>query len=145
MDNTHNSGPGLLGSARLVLSALLEIGHNRLQLASTELEEERLRVAELMLLATIALFFLSMAAVFSSLLVVVWFWDTHRVLALAGVTAAHLGIGVCAAWVWRRRARSKPPLLAATLQELRRDHAALRQAARGATASNADDAPAGRR
>lgn len=33
--------PGLLGSARAVLAGLVEIGQTRLQLASTDLEEER--------------------------------------------------------------------------------------------------------
>lgn len=116
---------GMLDSARAVLVALLEIGQTRLQLASTELEEERLRVAELLLFATAALFCLGVGVVLATLLLVLLFWDGPRVLVLALATAAFLGAGAAMAAAWRRKARGKPPLLAATLTELQRDREAL--------------------
>ncbi len=116
---------GLLGSARGVLGALVEIGQTRLQLAGTELEEERLRVAELLLLATAALFFLGLGIVLTTLLLVLLFWDGPRVLVLGGATALCLALGAGLAAAWRRKARGKPPLLAATLAELQRDRDAL--------------------
>jgi len=118
--------PGLLNSARLLLGALLEVGRTRLQLASTELEEERLRLAELLLLASFALFFMGIGLVLASMLVVLLFWDGPRELVLALLTFLFLGVGGAAALAWRRKARSKPPLLSATLDELRNDEAALR-------------------
>jgi uncharacterized membrane protein YqjE len=117
--------PGLLGSARAVLVALLDIGQTRLQLASTELEEERVRVAELLLWAAAALFFLGVGLVMAGLLLVLVFWDGPRVLALALVAGAFLAAGVVLAVGWRRKARTKPPLLATTVAELRRDRDAL--------------------
>lgn len=119
---------GLLGSARQVLVALLEIGQTRLQLASTELEEERLRVAELLLFATVSLFFLGIGAVFAALLLVVVYWDGPRELVLGGVTALFLATGMGMAMVWRRKARRKPGLLTATIVELQRDRDALQGA-----------------
>ena len=83
---------GLLGNARAVLVALLEIGQTRLQLASTELEEERLRIAELLLFATAALFFLGIGIVLATLLVVLLFWDGPRVLVLAAAATLFLSL-----------------------------------------------------
>ena len=125
MDNSAQSNPGLLGSARLLLASLLEIGHTRLQLASTELEEERLRVTELLIYACAALFFIGMGLVLASMLIVVLFWDSHRVLVMGVLTGVYLGVGIAAALIGRHKAARKPPLLAATLEELRRDRAAL--------------------
>ena len=122
---------GLLGSARAVLVALLEIGQTRLQLASTELEEERLRIAELLLFATAALFFRGIGIVLATLLLVLLFWDGPRVLVLALAAAAFLAIGAGLAAAWRRKAAAKPPLLASTLAELQRDREALIQHSTG--------------
>lgn len=125
--------PGLLGAARAVLVGLVEIGQTRLQLATTELDEERLRVAELLLLATAALFFLAVGVVLTALLLVLLFWDGPRELVLALLSALFLGTGAGLAVTWRRKARTKPPLLAATLAELRRDREALHGHAADAT------------
>lgn len=119
---------GLPEAARGLLASLLEIGATRLQLASTELEEERLRLTELLLYATFALFFLGLGLVLAALLLVLLVDEAHRPQALAAVTAVYLGVGAAGAVLWRRRARSKPPLLGATIDELRRDQAALLRA-----------------
>jgi uncharacterized membrane protein YqjE len=115
----------LFGSARLVLSALVDIGQTRLQLASTELEEERLRVAELLLFAAAALFFLGLGIVLATLLLVLVFWDGPRLLVLGSAAALFFALGAGLAASWRRKSRAKPPLLAATLAELQRDRDAL--------------------
>jgi uncharacterized membrane protein YqjE len=107
---------GVLGSARLVLGA---------QLASTELEEERLRLAELLLLAAAALYFLGIGIVLAALLLVLAFWDGPRLLVLALVSLLFLGVGAGLALSWRHKARSKPALLATTIAELQRDRDAL--------------------
>ena len=120
------TSPGLLGSARRVLVSLIEIGQTRLQLASTEVEEERLRIAELLLYATVALFFLGVGLVLASLLVVLLFWDTHRELVLAGLSGLFLLVGAVLSITWRNKARHKPKLLATTVAELKRDRDALR-------------------
>ncbi len=120
-----NSTPGLLASARAVLAGLIDIGQTRLQLASTEIEEERLRLAELLLWATAALFFIGIGLVLAALLLVLLVWDGPREWVLGGLTALFLAIGGWAAAAWRRKARAKPAFLATTLAELKRDRAAL--------------------
>ena len=108
-----------------MLAGLLDVGQTRLQLASTEIEEERLRLAELLLWATFALFFLGIGLVFAALLLVLLFWNGPRELVLAAIALLFLGVGVGAGVVWRRKARNKPPFLATTIAELKRDQAAL--------------------
>lgn len=120
------SPPGILDSARRVLVSLIEIGQTRLQLASTEVEEERLRIAELLLYATVSLFFLGVGLVLASMWVVLLYWDTHRELVLAGLSGLFLLVGVGLAVTWRHKARHKPKLLATTVAELQRDRDALR-------------------
>lgn len=122
---TPTSPPGVLDSARRVLVALIEIGHTRLQLASTEVEEERLRIAELLIYATVSLFFLGVGLVLASLLVVLLYWDDHREFVLAGISGVFLLVGAVLALTWRRKARHKPKLLATTVAELQRDRDAL--------------------
>lgn len=124
---------GLLSSARSVLAGLVEIGQTRLQLASTELEEERLRIAQLLLYATAALFFLGLGLVLFALLLVLLFWDSHRVLVLGIETVLILAIGAGLAGVWRHKARTKPRLLGASLMELQRDRDALQSGAAAAS------------
>ena len=125
-DTPQPASPGLLGSARGLLGALLEMGETRIALASTELEQERLRVAELFLYATFSLFFLGVGLVLAALLLVLWVPEVNRVPALAAITLLYLGIGVAGIVIWRRKARSKPRLLGSTIDELKRDRAAVR-------------------
>jgi len=117
---------GLLGSARAVLASLVEIGQTRLQLACTELEEERLHLTELLVMGAAALFCVGIGVVLATLLLVVLFWDDHRVLVLAVATALYLGSAAALVAGLLRKARAKPPLLSATLTELRQDRDALR-------------------
>jgi uncharacterized membrane protein YqjE len=118
-------GRGLLGSMRVVAGAAMALASTRLELAATELEEERLHLAELALWATLALFCAGVGTVFAGLQLVLLFWNGPRELALGTLTAAFLLGGALAARTWRHKASTKPPLLAATLAELRSDGAAL--------------------
>jgi uncharacterized membrane protein YqjE len=117
--------PGLLGAARAALAGLIEIGHTRLQLAATELEEERLRIAQLLIYACAALFFLGLGLVLAALLLVLLFWESNRVLVLALEAALFLAVGAGLCVAWRRKATTKPKLMATTLAELERDRTAL--------------------
>ena len=51
------------------------------------------------------------------------FWDTHRLAASIAVTSVFFLIAVVAGFMLRAKVRSKPPLLDATLAELKKDRA----------------------
>lgn len=122
--------PGLWASARGIAAALLEVGRTRLQLASVELEEEWLRLADLVLWATLALYSLALGTVLGALLVLLVVPADARAFALAAMVALAYAVAIWAAWVWRRKSRARAPILSATLDELERDVAALGGAAR---------------
>jgi uncharacterized membrane protein YqjE len=117
--------PGLLASARAVLGLLIEMGCTRVQLASVELEAERLHLVSLCLLAMATMFFLGVTLVLTALLLVLVFWDGPRLWVASGV-AAFFVLGTAAlGWRWRLAQQRRAPFLASTLATLRGDREAL--------------------
>jgi uncharacterized membrane protein YqjE len=115
----------MLGPARELARTLLSFAETRTRLAATELEEQSIRLMEILLWLAAALFFFGMALLFVSVLVVLHFWDTNRLLAAGLVTALYAGVGVVAVLVVRARMLARPKFLSATLIELQRDKARL--------------------
>lgn len=111
----------MLGSARELVRTLLSAVETRTRLAASELEEQAVRFIEIALWAAGTLFFFGLAIVFLSLVVVLAFWNADRLLAASLLAALYLGAGCVGALVVRARLRERPKLLAATLEELRKD------------------------
>jgi uncharacterized membrane protein YqjE len=113
--------PGLLASLRSLAANAVGILRTRLELLGTEVEEESLRLAQLAFWALVALLFLTLGLFTFTLLVVVLFWDTHRVMAASLLTALYLmaGIGI-GLWV-RARLHAGSNLFSASLAELGKD------------------------
>ncbi len=116
---------GLLASVRVLFGTLLGMAQTRLELIATELEEERLHMARLLLYGFLALFFFGLGVLALSLLVIAAFWDTHRLAAITMVVVVYLGIALLSALCARRQLRRKPRLFSATLAEIDKDRAAL--------------------
>lgn len=116
---------GLFRSLAHLLATAVGIAQTRLELLSTELQEEVHRVAEIMLWATVALLAGGVGLFMLALLVIFVFWDTHRVLASVAVTGVFFLIAATAGLVLRAKVRGKPPMLDATLAELKKDRASL--------------------
>ena len=116
---------GLLEALGDLAATLVAMAHTRLDLLSTDLEEDRDHLLSLTVRSLLAVFFLGIGVVLSALLVVVVFWDTHRILVLGLLAAAFLGLGFTAAQQARRLARTKPRLFASSLSELFKDRQQL--------------------
>jgi len=112
---------GVLHSLRRLASTLIELVHTRLDLLATEFEEERLRLQQMVVLAAVAAFCGAIGLVLLSMLIVVAFWDSHRVLALGLLTAAYFAAAAAAFIGYGRKAAAKPGLFSATLAELEKD------------------------
>jgi len=112
---------GLFDSLKRLAANLVAIVHTRLELLSTDLEEERARLTSVVVMLFVALFCLGVGVLLLALLIVVAFWETHRLLALAGVTTLFLGGGATALGCARHKLRTKPKLFAASLAELSKD------------------------
>jgi uncharacterized membrane protein YqjE len=116
---------GLFTSIAQLLATAVGIAQTRLELLSTELQEEMHRVAEIMVFAAIALLAAGIGLFLLALVIIFVFWDTHRMAASIGVTSVFLLIAVVAGVALRAKIRAKPPLLDATLAELKKDRSAL--------------------
>lgn len=119
--NGSTPGGGLFDSLKGLAASLVAIVHTRLDLLSTDLEEERARLVSVLLMLFVALFCFAIGVVLLTILIAVVFWDSHRLLALGGLTGFFLASGVAAFWHSRRKFRAKPKLFAASLAELSKD------------------------
>jgi uncharacterized membrane protein YqjE len=108
-------------SASRLAATLLAIIQNRVELASTELEEESLRYFSCLMLSLAAMFCLGIAVVLGVILAVLLYWDTHRVAILAVLIALFGGTALLITLRVRRQYQSKPRLLGNTMAELSRD------------------------
>lgn len=116
---------GLFDSVKMLAATFLAIAHTRLELFSTELEEERVWFSSMLVWALLALFCAGLGVVFATLVVVLALWDTHRLLAV-GIPAILFLLGAAlAALVVLGKARAKPRLFAASLAELSKDREQL--------------------
>lgn len=132
------SAAGLRGALARAGAATVELLRTRIELASLEFTEQREHAKESLVLIGIAGLFLAFAVLSASALVVILFWDTHRVAAIAGVTLFHAVVGIIALLRLQASQRNAPKPFVATLAELERDREWLAGHARG---NNADSAP----
>src|SRR5512135_1385340 len=99
---------GLLGSLKRLAGTFLAIIHTRLELLSIELEEERLRVKQMLLYAGVAIFCFGMAIMLLTVFIVALFWDSYRLQAVGGLCALFFVAGLMIWSALRRLAREKP-------------------------------------
>ena len=116
---------GLLEALGDLAATLVAMAHTRLDLLSTDLEEDREHLLSLTITSLGAVFFLGIGVVLSALLLVVLFWETHRILILGLLAVAFLALGLAAAQRAKRLARTKPRLFASSLSELFKDRQQL--------------------
>lgn len=111
----------IVASVSRLAGTLIDLLRTRLELATVELEEETLRFFSYLLLALVATFCLGMTILLGAVLIVVVFWDTHRIAVLVSLIAA---FGLSGILIWlgiRSNYRSKPKMLSHTLSELSKD------------------------
>jgi uncharacterized membrane protein YqjE len=120
--------PGILQTAKRMLATLIALVHTRLELFTTEIEEEIQRAASILLWALVALFFGSLTVLFIAVTVLIIFWDENRVLAASLITATFLLLTLVFALLARARLKAKPRFMSASIEELKRDRESLERA-----------------
>lgn len=120
------SGTGLSGSLRALGATLLGLVCARVELITVELQEERARAGQKLVLGVLAALFLAMGMLLAAFLVVVLFWETQRMLAAGGITLLYLGIGGWALLRLRQMNHNNPPPFSATMSEFADDLRMLR-------------------
>ncbi|MBA3056575.1 MAG: phage holin family protein [Gammaproteobacteria bacterium] len=116
---------GLFASLRRLLGTLLEIAQVRLELLGTELELEKRRLFDALLLGLVALLMAGVGLVLLCGFIILLFWDGYR---LAAVGVMMLLVLLTAAWLVRaagRRLQTPNGIFEASLAELQRDRAGL--------------------
>ncbi len=116
---------GLIGSVKRLASTLISIVATRLELLSNELQEERLRLAQMLLFYVCALFCFGMGVLLLTVFIVVLYWDDHRFAVLGGLCMLFFALGALMMMLWRNMARSRSKLFSASLAELSRDREQL--------------------
>jgi uncharacterized membrane protein YqjE len=125
-ENTSSGSGGLLNSLTVLVGSLVSIVHTRLELLSTDLEEDREHLLALVIMSLVALFSLMVGAVLVAILLVVIFWDSHRLLVLSSLAGVFLLVGLVTCGFAVRKAKTKPRLFLASLLELFKDSQQLR-------------------
>lgn len=117
---------GLFQSLNNFIGTFVALAHTRLQLLTTELQEEVRQVGRLLVWTFVALFAAMMGLFLGALAVIFVFWDTHRILAALLMTGSFFAIALAATLILRQNLKEKPPMLDATLAELAKDRDLLK-------------------
>jgi uncharacterized membrane protein YqjE len=108
-------------SIRSALRSLLSLAETRARLAANELEEQGLRLLEVIIWAAVALLFFAIALLLVSFFIVLVFWDSNRLLAAGLVAAFFISGGTVCLLMVRSGLAARPKFMAATLAELQKD------------------------
>lgn len=104
-----------------IAASVLDMAHTRLELATLEVQEEWQRMLGYLAATLMAVLLGAGALMLAALFVILLFWDSYR-LAAVGAMAALFALAGATVWLKARASFSaRPPLLSATLAELRND------------------------
>ena len=112
---------GLFHSLKRLLADLIGIASTRVELLSLEVEEEVERLAKLAFCAILSLFFLGVAVVLITILILVAFWDNDKLLALSLLASFFAAIGLYTGAMFIKKAKSRSRLFSQSLAEFSQD------------------------
>jgi uncharacterized membrane protein YqjE len=118
--------PGLVDSLSRLGRTALGVLRTRLEILGTELEEERIRFAQLALAVAAIVFCLKMAVLLFVAFLVVLLWETHRLASLGAFAAIFLIAGVGGIMALKRHLERRPKMFASSLGELVKDQERLK-------------------
>jgi uncharacterized membrane protein YqjE len=121
-DTEAMEGGSHIGAIRGLFASALDALKTRLDLAAVEVELYLLRVVQMILWAVAAVACALMALVFALVSIVVALWDSHRMAGLLGGTVLFVILAVVFGVLGARTFRSRPTILAGTLDQLEHDH-----------------------
>jgi uncharacterized membrane protein YqjE len=117
---------GFFQSLRSWFAALKSAVHTRLELFVTELEEERERLKQALLLCLLVFFGVSLGFILLNVFLIAVFWQAGWIYAIGAMAALYLAIGVAAGLMLRNRILTRPRLFGASLAELAKECDRLR-------------------
>lgn len=117
--------PNLMGSISNLVKNVVVMAEARLALFALDLQETGVNLLSLLILSGIIITCFGLALILLTFLVVVIFWDSHRLLAIGGATAFFALAGLGLWFMVLARFRSMPGFFAATREEFAKDRAWL--------------------
>jgi uncharacterized membrane protein YqjE len=131
MSGRESSTPGLFHSVRALGASLVALAHTRLELLGTELQEEVARLVLALLYSFAAVAFAALGIAFAAVAILIAAWDSHRLAAAVVIALVFLALGGLGAWVVRRLVFARLRVFDASLSELDKDYARLKEGLRG--------------
>lgn len=119
------SQENLLSSIKNLVTTGASIAQTRLELISLDVQIARTQFISLLVMIVSALFFLFFGLVMLALLIVIYSWESDRMMALGLLTSAFLLIGLILALLIMQSLRTMPKLFEASIAELAKDREAL--------------------
>jgi uncharacterized membrane protein YqjE len=116
---SEQRGSGLLFACRKLLVSIGELLSTRMELLALEAREEVLRLLRSAALLLLAAVFLAFMLAGASAFLIMFFWDSHRLLALGVLTAVYALAALVCMLSLRRLLQGRP--FRATREELRLD------------------------
>jgi uncharacterized membrane protein YqjE len=127
-------------TAGRIAATVIAMAGTRLELAAVEFQEDARRLLGYLAWSLLAVFLAAGAILLAALFVILLFWDSYRLQAVAGMAAVlALGAGLIVMKV-RSGLNAQAPLFAATLAELRNDIAYVRGHAQASAVAHAESA-----
>lgn len=111
---------GLFTALKSIAANLLASGKTRLELLGNEIEEEKLRAIQLLLMAQGMVFCFAVGVLLAVALLAVLFWDSRQ-LVLGASAALFLVLGGVFYARFKRLTRRQEPVFSASLAELQED------------------------
>ena len=125
MESQSPGSSGLLGSLRGFADGLISSVHDRIELFSVELQEEKHRLIQTFIWAAAVVMLALLTVLFASFALVALFWETARVAVVSILLAVYLA-GLIAAIVGLQRfLKRQPKPFQATMAELREDRSCM--------------------
>lgn len=125
MDETPPSEGGIFSGVARLFQTLRDTAANRVELFLVELQEERIRLIDALLWVAVAIVCALMTLLMITLMVVVIFWDTHRLLVLSLVTVAY-AVAAVVAMVKLRSQLQRWRAFSATLEQIKKDYSCFK-------------------
>ena len=138
----HSSG--FFASLKRLLATLVATSKTRLELFATELEEEKIRLTQLLVCTVAALVFLCIGMVLLVALIAAAFWES-RIVIFAIFSLIFIGGGLALTAAALRLGRRRSGLFSSTINELQADLDALRAAQAEAETAAANGGQGGNR
>ena len=118
---------GVFGALAQLAASALALLRTRIELASVEFAEARERIKSMAVLAAVGAVLALFALLFTSLFVIVCFWEANRIAAVGGVALFYIVVAAVTFLRLRKISREATNPFAASLEELEHDAAALRR------------------